>query len=212
MRAVLLDTQGPEIRTTKLASDSDGKTTVSLTTGDIVTISSSDDLSTALSINVSLPSISTVLSPGDTILLDDGAVSLSVTSTSPMVQATVLNDGQIRSRVGVNLPGVKTSLPAMSDKDLVDIRYGVENDVDYVAASFVRDAAGVRQIKDYLAEVVSEVCPGCSPPLVISKIENVEGLENFDEILKESDGIMVARGDLGVEIPLHEVRGWGGGQ
>lgn len=93
----------------------------------------------------------------------------------------------------------------MSEKDLIDIKYGIENDVDFVAASFVRDAEGVRQIRGYIQETIDESCPGCNPPLIISKIENVEGWDNFDEILEESDGIMVARGDLGVEIPLESV-------
>ena len=96
---------------------------------------------------------------------------------------------------------MKTGLPAMSEKDRVDIKYGIENDVDFVAASFVRDAAGVREIRSYIDEIKGD---GVGP-LIISKIENVEGLDNFEEILEESDGIMVARGDLGVEIPLERV-------
>lgn len=143
-----------------------------------------------------------VVKPGDRILLDDGAVTLECTAVSEnTVISTILNTGDVRSRVGVNLPGVKTGLPAMSEKDRVDIKYGIENDVDFVAASFVRDAAGVREIRSYIDEIKGD---GVGP-LIISKIENVEGLDNFEEILEESDGIMVARGDLGVEIPLERV-------
>mmetsp|Transcript_3989 Transcript_3989/g.7492 ORF Transcript_3989/g.7492 Transcript_3989/m.7492 type:complete len:563 (+) Transcript_3989:90-1778(+) len=213
MRAVLLDTQGPEIRTTRLTNDHDGKQTVDLKIGDMVAVRSRVDgndnanMSSLREIVVTLPEIGEALKAGNVILLDDGAVSLNVDSVvdSESVKCSVMNDGSIRSRVGVNLPGVKTSLPPMSSKDLIDIKYGVSNDVDFVAASFVRDAEGVRQIRGYIQETIDEICPGCRPPLIISKIENVEGWDNFDEILEESDGIMVARGDLGVEIPLESV-------
>ncbi|GMI27392.1 hypothetical protein TeGR_g12226 [Tetraparma gracilis] len=208
LRAVLLDTQGPEIRTTKLKDDASGKHTVALEKGSSVTLRSGEGagaLSDASTIYIQYGAgVHNILQAGTRVLLDDGAVSLTVSSVDGEdVRCKVLNDGKIRSRVGVNLPGVKTNLPAMSEKDRVDIRYGVENDVDFVAASFVRDAAGVREIRSYIASLVEGT--GGTAPLIISKIENVEGVNNFSEILEESDAIMVARGDLGVEIELESV-------
>ncbi|GMH49189.1 hypothetical protein TrRE_jg13171 [Triparma retinervis] len=205
MRASLLDTRGPEIRTLKVENDTSGKETLTLTKGEEVGVES--DVTGKMECKkgkfyVNYAGIEKVVKPGDRVLLDDGAVTLKCTSVSgPTVLTTVLNTGDVRSRVGVNLPGVKTGLPAMSEKDRVDVKYGIENDVDYVAASFVRDAEGVREIRGYIDSIRGD---GVGP-LIISKIENVEGLENFEEILSESDGIMVARGDLGVEIPLERV-------
>jgi pyruvate kinase len=141
--------------------------------------------------------------------LDDGAIGLTVTSidtATGSVTCSVDNSGELRSRAGVNLPGGVISLPAMSAKDKQDIRYGLQNDVDYIAASFVRNAAGVHEIRKFIKTSLKEL--GLTeriPPLIISKIENTEALVNFDEILEASDGIMVARGDLGVEIPLQHV-------
>jgi pyruvate kinase len=149
------------------------------------------------------------------VLLDDGAIILSVTEVqhgdNGTVTCTADNTGEIRSRAGVNLPGAVTDLPAMSDKDRVDIKYGMSKDVDYVAASFIQTADGVREIKAYMEQCAKELADegkwelGRPLPLIISKIESVSGLNNFDDILEESDGIMVARGDLGVEIPIQQV-------
>lgn len=206
MRASLLDTKGPEIRTLAIENDTTGKETLTLTKGDMIGVESDGGdgwLCSKYTFYVNYQGIEKVVEKGDRILLDDGAVTLEVNSiTGETVSTVVLNTGQVRSRVGVNLPGVKTGLPAMSDKDRVDIKYAIENDVDYVAASFVRDRKGVEEIRDYINSHVKE---GEVGPLIISKIENEEGLVNFEEILDSSDGIMVARGDLGVEIPLERV-------
>jgi len=138
-----------------------------------------------LSFWVNYDGIENVVKSGDRILLDDGAVTLECTGVEgTSVKTIVLNSGEVRSRVGVNLPGIKTGLPAMSDKDMVDIKYGMENDVDYIAASFVRDAKGVREIKEYVESIKGEGVR----PLIISKIENVEGLDNFEEVRGVKEG------------------------
>jgi pyruvate kinase len=148
------------------------------------------------------------------VLLDDGTVSLTVQEVNVRegnAFCTIDNSGEIRSRAGVNLPGATTDMPAMSEKDKQDIKYGLQIGVDYVAASFIQNAAGVREIRDYMNNVMkNEKGPHWDKemyplPLLISKIESASALINFDEILDESDGIMVARGDLGVEIPLQQV-------
>jgi pyruvate kinase len=144
------------------------------------------------------------------VLLDDGAVILTVTQVNDgdgTVICSVDNSGELRSRAGVNLPMAETDLPAMSEKDKTDIKYGLEIDVDYVAASFIQTADGVREIRDYMKACAKELgWEDDRPlPLIISKIESASALKHFDEILEESDGIMVARGDLGVEIPIQQV-------
>jgi pyruvate kinase len=146
-------------------------------------------------------------------LLDDGAIILTVTDLESdkefhgSVTCVIDNSGELRSRAGVNLPGAETDLPAMSQKDKVDIKYGMTKDVDYIAASFVQSADNVKEIRRYVQECATELGlePSYPLPLIISKIESATGLKNFDAILEESDGIMVARGDLGVEIPIHQV-------
>lgn len=144
------------------------------------------------------------------VLLDDGAVILTVTqvgASDGTVVCSIDNSGELRSRAGVNLPMAETDLPAMSDKDKKDIKYGLEIDVDYVAASFIQTADGVREIRDYMRQCAKEMgwADDRPLPLIISKIESASALKHFDEILQQSDGIMVARGDLGVEIPIQQV-------
>lgn len=145
------------------------------------------------------------------VLLDDGAVILTVTDVEAgeygVVTCSIDNPGEIRSRAGVNLPMAETDLPAMSDKDRTDIKYGMTIDVDYLAASFVQTADGVREIRSYMEDCAKELGWEADRPLpkIISKIESASALKHFDEILAESDGIMVARGDLGVEIPIQQV-------
>lgn len=220
VRAVLLDTRGPELRTGKLAGDESGHETVTIELGSTVTLCTTDDIrdsgSTASQLYIDYPKLHKCLVPGMKVLLDDGAIILTVVeveSDKPNGNVTCVadNSGEIRSRAGVNLPGAETDLPAMSDKDKVDIKYGMTKDVDYVAASFIQNAEGVREIKAYMEQCAQELAAeglwelGHPLPLVISKIESVSGLNNFDSILEESDGIMVARGDLGVEIPIQQV-------
>ena len=218
VRAILLDTRGPELRTGKLAGDHSGH--VYIEAGSTVTLCTTDNIrdngSTASHLYIDYPKINKCLSPGMKVLLDDGAIILTVVETeSEKEDGTVTcladNAGEIRSRAGVNLPGAETDLPAMSAKDRVDIKYGMTKDVDYVAASFIQNAEGVREIKAYMKQCAEELAAegkwklGRPLPLLISKIESVSALKHFDEILAESDGIMVARGDLGVEIPIQQV-------
>ena len=157
--------------------------------------------------------LSKKLSPGIKVLLDDGLISLEVheVRSDGTVACVVLNGAEIGERKGVNLPGVVTELPALSEKDKADIRFGIANDIDCVAASFVRSAHAVEEIRDYIAECHAELCADATttpPPLIISKIETTEALENLEEIVEASDGIMVARGDLGVEVPIEQVCTW----
>lgn len=217
VRAVLLDTRGPEIRMGKLKDDFSGHEIIKLEAGSQIILRTTDDIADAGSTNTDIfidyPKLHKVLSPGSKVLLDDGAVILTVTDVESSkefhgtVTCTVDNSGDLRSRAGVNLPGTETDLPAMSAKDKIDIKYGLTKDVDYLAASFVQSASHVREIRQYMVQCADEL--GLDPtyplPLVISKIESATALTNFDEILEESDGIMVARGDLGVEIPIHQV-------
>lgn len=134
------------------------------------------------------------------MLIDDGLVELRVESiTGSEVHCEVVTGGDISSRKGVNLPGVQVNLPSLTEKDISDLKFGIENDFDYVAASFIRSASDVVKIRKVLEENGGENIQ------IISKIENQEGVDNIEEILEVSDGIMVARGDLGVEIPPEEV-------
>lgn len=217
VRAILLDTRGPEIRMGKLRDDHSGHETISLEAGNTITLHTSEQWanagSIATDIYIDYPNLHKCLEPGSKVLLDDGAVILTVQSVESdkeyhgTVTCTIDNSGDLRSRAGVNLPGAETDLPAMSNKDKIDIKYGMTKDVDYVAASFIQNAEGVREIRRYMKECAEELGmePGYPLPLIISKIESSAALKNFDGILAESDGIMVARGDLGVEIPIHQV-------
>lgn len=213
VRATLLDTRGPEIRSGKLAHDYSGHETISLVKGETITLQTNTDYSEASTTHnlfINYNKLHECLSPGMKVLLDDGAVTLTVTrvdSTDGAVVCAIDNSGELRSRAGVNLPMAETELPAMSEKDKKDIKYGLEIDVDYVAASFIQTADGVREIRNYMGDTAKELGWDADRPLplIISKIESASALKHFDEILEESDGIMVARGDLGVEIPIQQV-------
>lgn len=136
---------------------------------------------------------------GDRVLIDDGLISCLVTEVhEDHLKTVVENTGKLGTKKGCNLPGISVDLPALTDKDVSDLEFGVKNGIDFIAASFTRKADDVRAIRKVLGPKGSNI-------KIISKIENLEGMENFDEILHESDGIMVARGDLGVEIPLDRV-------
>jgi pyruvate kinase len=162
-------------------------------------------------LNVDYQSIATTLKVGSQVLLDDGLIALQVTHVeNNSVTCVALNGGPIKKNKGVNLPDSELDLPALTEKDKRDLKWSVQVGADFVAASFIRTAANVRSVKAFLDRCVAELPheEGSHPPLrplVISKIESKEGVDHFDEILKESDGIMVARGDLGVEIPFRKV-------
>nr|AIT69996.1 pyruvate kinase [Dictyopteris undulata] len=206
LRAVLLDTQGPEIRTGNLKDG--GK--VELKKGatiELTTNPSYRDEGTAERLFVNYPKLTCTVNVGSAILLDDGLVSIRVTDVQDdTVTGLVENSGELKSRRGVNLPGAKVDLPALSKKDKIDITFGIERDVDFVAASFVRKGEDVRSIRHFIAEAHDNIWPAEHPkPRIISKIENMEAVDNFKEILHLSDGIMVARGDLGVELPAEQI-------
>ena len=140
------------------------------------------------------------LKPGDVVLIDDGLVELNVDNiTETDVVCTVKNSGKVSSNKGVNLPGIKTTLPSLTEKDIGDLKFGVENGFDFVAASFIRTKEDCLNIKKYLKDFGGEHIQ------LIVKIENQEGLDNFDDILTACEGVMVARGDLGVEIPVERI-------
>ncbi|TDT70469.1 pyruvate kinase [Hypnocyclicus thermotrophus] len=195
--AVLLDTKGPEIRTIKLENSED----VILEAGQEFTITTDKTVVGNKNIvAVTYADFAKDLKAGDTILLDDGLIGLTVKETTDTeVKCVVNNTGELGENKGVNLPGVSVNLPALAEKDKADLKFGCEQGVDFVAASFIRKASDVKEVREILD------ANGGKNIKIISKIENQEGLDNFDEILELSDGIMVARGDLGVEIPVEEV-------
>ena len=149
---------------------------------------------------VDYKNITKVIEPGKLIYVDDGIQSFEVLKVvdEKTLRVKALNNGQISSKKGVNLPGTPVDLPALSEKDQADLRFGVKNNVDMVFASFIRRADDVKHIRRVLGDKGKEV-------QIISKIENQQGVQNFDEILEETDGVMVARGDLGIEIPAAQV-------
>ncbi|WP_087018050.1 pyruvate kinase PykF [Thaumasiovibrio subtropicus] len=195
--AVLLDTKGPEIRTIKLENGDD----VALVAGQEFTFTTDTSvIGNKDKVAVTYPGFAADLTVGNTILVDDGLIEMEVIATTETdVKCKVLNNGDLGENKGVNLPGVSVQLPALSEKDKADLVFGCEQGVDFVAASFIRKASDVKEIRDLLNANGGEAIK------IISKIENQEGVDNFDEILELSDGIMVARGDLGVEIPVEEV-------
>jgi pyruvate kinase len=195
--AVLLDTKGPEIRTVKLANGDD----VLLKAGQEFTLTTDQRVvGDNTKVAVTYEGLAKDLSVGNTVLLDDGLIELTVKQvTDSEVICDVMNTGELGENKGVNLPGVKVQLPALSPKDKGDLVFGCEQGVDFIAASFIRKKEDVLEIREHLA------ANGGENIRIISKIENQEGVDNFDDILAASDGIMVARGDLGVEIAVEEV-------
>ncbi|MEY4474492.1 MAG: pyruvate kinase [Pseudomonadota bacterium] len=195
--AILLDTKGPEIRTMKLEGGKDAALIAGQTfifTTDQRVIGNNNIVA------VTYPGFAADLKMGNTVLVDDGLIGMEVIEvTENTVVCKVLNNGDLGENKGVNLPGVSIQLPALADKDKADLIFGCEQGVDFVAASFIRKRSDVLEIREHLK------AHGGENIQIISKIENQEGLNNFDEILEASDGIMVARGDLGVEIPVEEV-------
>ena len=204
--AALLDTKGPEIR---LGQFEKGKT--ELKTGRGFTLTTDDISGTDDRVSITYKNLWNDVKPGDHILIDDGLVGLEVIEIRPVanpvnkeinpmdIVCRVLNDGVISDRKGVNVPNVDLTMPFISEKDYGDICFAVDNDYDFIAASFVRTAEDVMEIRKILAE------KGGEDIKIISKIENMQGVRNIDEIIRVSDGIMVARGDMGVEIPLEDV-------
>ncbi len=194
--AILLDTKGPEIRTGTLK---DGKK-VMLNTGDTFTLTVDQIVGDDKKVSISYPGLVEDVDTGSTILIDDGLIGLKVLHRKEKeIVCEVVNGGELGEKKGVNVPNVAVRLPAITEKDKEDIRFGVEQGIDFIAASFVRNAECVLEIKAFLKELDAPYTP------VIAKIENAEGIRNIDEIIRAADGVMVARGDLGVEIPAEEV-------
>ena len=193
--AVLLDTRGPEIR---LRDFAEGK--VELKAGQKFTLTTEEIMGTAERATITYKNLPQDVKPGDSILLDDGLIGLKVEEVQgdTEIVCTVMNDGPISNHKGVNVPGVKLNLPFIDEKDHADIVYACEKGFDFIAASFVRSKEDVLQIREILKEHNSKI-------QIISKIESLQGIQNLEEIIEVSDGIMVARGDMGVEIPLEEV-------
>ncbi|WP_353894103.1 pyruvate kinase [Proteinivorax hydrogeniformans] len=192
--AILLDTRGPEIRLKKFAQGE-----ITLQEGDNFTLTTEDIEGDESKVAVTYEGLVDDVKAHDRILIDDGLVEMEVKEVEGKnVHCKVINGGELSNRKGVNIPNVSISLPAMSEKDYNDIVFGIEQKVDFIAASFIRKASDVIAIKKVLEENKSDIH-------IIAKIENQEGVDNLDEILNVVDGLMVARGDLGVEIPAEEV-------
>ena len=194
--AILLDTKGPEIRTGLLK---DGQK-VELVEGDTFVLTTEEIEGDNKRVSITYEGLVEDAKVGGKILIDDGLIELVVEEiVGNDIVCKVINGGELGQRKGVNVPNVPIRLPAITEKDKEDIRFGAEQDVDFIAASFVRNADCIREIKTILRDCGAPYTP------VIAKIENAEGIDNLDEILEVADGIMVARGDLGVEIPAEQV-------
>lgn len=192
--AIMLDTKGPEIRTGSLSVDA-----VELVEGNRFTLTTEEIAGTVERVSITYPQLTEDVSVGSTILIDDGLIGLTVEAIEGTeIHCRIKNGGTLKSKKGVNVPGVKINLPGITEKDAQDIEFGIRQGVDFIAASFVRKASDVLEIREILERHNAKID-------IISKIENEEGVSNLDEILAVTDGIMVARGDLGVEIPAEEV-------
>lgn len=192
--AILLDTKGPEIRLGEIENEP-----IHLKTGDNLTLTTEDFKGNNKRISVTYKELPRDVNPGDNILLADGLISLQVLNVrGAEINCKVKNGGELRSRKGVNVPGVSVNLPAVTEQDISDIKFGIENNVDFIAASFVRKPEDILTVKKIVEEEGADLD-------IIAKIENREAVNNLDGIIKVADGIMVARGDLGVEIPAEEV-------
>jgi pyruvate kinase len=194
--AILLDTKGPEIRTGLLK---DGKK-VTLQEGNTFVLTMEDIVGDDTKVSLSYKGLAEDVQQGTVILIDDGLIGLKVKEIVDQdIVCEIVNGGELGERKGVNVPNVPVRLPAITEKDKEDIKFGVEQDIDFIAASFVRNAECVLEIRAFLKELDAPYIP------IIAKIENAEGIKNIDEIIRAADGIMVARGDMGVEIPAEEV-------
>ena len=194
--ATLLDTKGPEIRTGALKDDKK----VTLKEGQKFTLTTREVIGDETIGHITYAGLPQDIEAGNTILVDDGLIELKVTKVvdGTDIECSVVNGGELGSKKGVNVPNVSIKLPGITEKDKDDIIFGIEKGFDFIAASFVRNAACIQEIKEILWAHDADIP-------VIAKIENAEGIANIDEIIRVADGIMVARGDMGVEIPAEQV-------
>ncbi|ADE71776.1 MULTISPECIES: pyruvate kinase [Priestia] len=194
---ILLDTKGPEIRTNTMENGA-----IELEEGSEIIVSMTEVVGTTEKFSITYPGLIDDVHVGSKILLDDGLIGLEVldiNKTDGEIKTKVLNPGTLKNKKGVNVPNVSVNLPGITEKDASDIVFGIEQGIDFIAASFVRRASDVLEIRELLEK------HNAAHIQIISKIENQEGVDNIKEILEVSDGLMVARGDLGVEIPAEEV-------
>lgn len=193
---ILIDTKGPEIRTTGCSAP------IHYKAGDVVKIFGRPEMDTEHDIiNLSYTNFANDIHEGDEILFDDGALSMKVIGINgPAVIAQVQNEADLGSHKSVNVPGVHIDLPALTEKDVKNINLAIDLDIDFIAHSFVRNASDVKAVQDILDDRGSDI-------KIISKIENQEGVDNIDEIIEASYGIMIARGDLGIEVPIERIPG-----
>lgn len=193
--ALLLDTKGPEIRTGEFESGS-----LTLTENEEIVIREKDILGTSAEFSISYKGLVDDVQPGTRILIDDGLIALEVIATEDRdIRCRILNGGPVSDRKSINVPGAELKLPSLTAKDREDILFAIENDFDFIAASFVRKAKDILEIRHIMEQ------KGDHGINIIAKIENSEGVSNFEDILRVADGIMIARGDLGVEIPAAQV-------
>lgn len=194
--ALMIDTKGPEVRTTNVAEP------IEFRTGDTVKIfGNPETVSTHETVNVTYKDIAKDVKVGDHMLFDDGEIDMEVVrKEGPMLIAQVQNDGVLGAHKSVNVPREHIDLPAITPKDRQNILLAIEEDIDFIAHSFVRSARDVKAVQDILDEHGSDI-------KIISKIENQEGVDNIDEIIEASYGIMIARGDLGIEVPIERIPG-----
>jgi len=193
--ALLLDTKGPEIRTGVLEN---GK--VELKKGQSFVLTTEDIIGNEGIVSITYKDLVKDVHPGDSILIDDGLIGLKVEKIREKeILCTVENGGTVSNKKGINVPGVSLNMPFISQKDYEDIVFAAKEGFDYIAASFTRTAEDILELRKILEE------QGCGYIKIIAKIENMQGVENIDEIVRVSDGIMIARGDMGVEIPLEDV-------
>ena len=190
---VLLDTQGPEIRTGQLDSSLD------LKKGDLISVSVSPNTVEKRSIHIDYADLLESVNIGDRITVDNGLINLEVLDKSEKsMQCRVIDGGKLKSKSHVNLPGVRVNLPGITAKDHKDILFGIEQEVDFIAMSFVREANDIVELRKLMGKKAGKI-------KIIAKIEDQEAIENIEEIIDEADGVMVARGDLGVEIPFENL-------
>ncbi|MGN0600300.1 MAG: pyruvate kinase [Oscillospiraceae bacterium] len=194
--ATMLDTKGPEIRLGKFVDDKP----VNIADGDTITLTTIECECTAEKAYINFKNLPKDVSIGTSILVNDGAVELKAEKiTETDIVCTVIHGGTLSNNKGINVPGVELSMPYLSERDMNDLEFGAKMGFDFIAASFVRSSADINYLKKFTKSL------GWTTPRIISKIENMDGVNNIDEIIDVSDGIMVARGDMGVEIPFEQI-------